>query len=302
MLWNWTIEWYKSNTTLLCQILTLTTANLEPPCNICNSHSTHPRFGKRAENWYFITIHLDCQSYIYDTVLSLRAQNIPYQGFVSSEWYWENIITFSFAASQIVSGQKCDECSSNKSKMGLAAGAYLKKWPLIKLSWSIHLLPDRPYIVPGSSPLVSSGASVLWFQITIGGIQKPAALTPHCGYLELVPWSNSHSDRTRRTSLVEILPLGENAGTQKSGPHSSLSGGSRYDMARYVTNKVIDEIYCQLVTRLHFMMVAVSSAGGPLVMNVMTAQRARLQWPLPAISVQVAYRGALPLDCFLAWW
>ena len=60
-------------------------------------------------------------SHIYDTVPSLRVQNIPYQGFVSSEWYWENIFSFSFAASQIVSGQKCDECLSNESKMGVAA-------------------------------------------------------------------------------------------------------------------------------------------------------------------------------------
>jgi len=41
---------------------------------------------------------------------------------------------------------------------------------------SIQPFPERPYMVPGTSPMVSSGARVLRSQITMGGMQKPAAL------------------------------------------------------------------------------------------------------------------------------
>ena len=58
-------------------------------------------------------------------------------------------------------------------------GHMLKKWYLnhnSNNSISIHPLLDKPYIVPGTSPVVSSGFRILRSKMTIGGMDEPAAL------------------------------------------------------------------------------------------------------------------------------
>ena len=65
------------------------------------------------------------------------------------------------------------------SKIDLQEGASIRKWCLNQSSnnvSSIQLFEDRPYIVPGTSPIVISGLNVFQSNTTNGGITYAAAL------------------------------------------------------------------------------------------------------------------------------
>ena len=72
-------------------------------------------------------------------------------------------------------------------------------------SWSTHPFSDRPYIVPGISPLVSSGLRAFLSQITMGGRECPPALiqasTVICNlFPKLIAWA--------LRSPTEYIPFG----------------------------------------------------------------------------------------------
>ena len=64
-------------------------------------------------------------------------------------------------------------------KTGRVGGMYLMKWLFSQRnnSWSIHPFSDKPYNVPGTSPLVTSWLSLSPLNITIGGITLSAVLS-----------------------------------------------------------------------------------------------------------------------------
>jgi len=62
---------------------------------------------------------------------------------------------------------------------------------------SIQPFPESPYMVPGTSPMVSSSARVLWSQITMGGMQKPVALQ----HPTIVTW-----DLFSKATVMALLP------------------------------------------------------------------------------------------------
>ena len=73
-------------------------------------------------------------------------------------------------------------CSQTMERSGLngrAGGTQTKKWLInqdSKISMSIHPLSLRPYMVPGTSPMVRSGFSIFLSNMTSGGIAYPPAL------------------------------------------------------------------------------------------------------------------------------
>ena len=63
-------------------------------------------------------------------------------------------------------------------------------------------------MVPGTSPLVSSGASVLWSQITIGDMQNPATLThPTMVTWDLLPDPTAAAALPLSTTTFGVLGL-----------------------------------------------------------------------------------------------
>ena len=174
-----------------------------------NCHALHPCFRKRAENSYLvITLPGFLVKYWCHTFLQAAFSGPKHP--LSSGWVrcvvWggkANTITWCCAASRIVSGQY-DEWPSSSSKRGLTLGAYLRKWLLNHLSnnsWSIHPLPDKPYMVPGTSPIVSWGDKVLRSQMTIGGMHKPTAFThPTIVTWDLLPDPMVHAARPLSTT------------------------------------------------------------------------------------------------------